>query len=312
MRTRALAATSILTVTCTLLAVVASPVEAQPAQRVQAIQRPDAVEVPAAGIAVPMKFRNSMPAFDVMVNGEGPFFFALDTGGMGLARADVSLVEKLKLEKVGDIQASDGSGQGPTRTMDIVGLNEIRLGDAVFKGLTAASRDYNRGRAEHIDGILGIHLFQDHLLTLDYPGQELRLETGELPEADGETVLNLVPELGMPALEIEVAGEKILCHIDSGNMAGEIVLPTSLAEKLPLQGEPEVVGRARTVTNEIEIKAATLDGSVMIGGHEIKNPRVTFAEIFRTGNIGSGMLKHFAMTLDQKNGRVKFEKPTEE
>ncbi len=259
-----------------------------------------------------MKFRGSMPAFDVMVNGQGPFFFALDTGGMGLARADVTLVEKLKLEKIGDIQASDGSGQG-TRTMDVVRLDELQLGEAVFKGLDAASRDYNRSdRVERIDGILGIHLFQDHLLTLDYPGQELRLSPGELPEPDGKSVVELVPDQMVPALEIEVGGQKLLCHIDSGNMAGEIVVPTSLAEKLPLQGEPQVIGRARTVTNEIEIKAATLDGSVLIGEHEIKNPRITFAEIFRTGNIGSGLLKQFAMTLDQKNGRVKFVRATEE
>lgn len=311
---RHFAPTSTAVVICvSLLCLIAPAAPAQDAGapvRAQISEKPESVEVPERGIKVPMSFRGNMPAFEVSVNGKGPFTFALDTGGMGLARADVSLVKQLNLAKTGEIQAGDGSGQNRV-TMDLVKLDEVRLGDAIFKGLAAPSRDYNRGRPDHIDGILGINLFQDHLLTLDYPAKELRLAPGELPEADGNTILNLAEGQAVPALEIEVAGQKILCHIDSGNMGG-LILPTALAEKLPLVGEPVVVGRAKTVANEFEIKSAQLDGSVTIGGHEIKNPTVTFAEIFRTGNIGAGVLREFAMTLDQKNGRVRFERPKQD
>ncbi len=35
-------------------------------------------------VDVPMLFRGPMPAVEVMVNGQGPFLFAIDTGAQGL------------------------------------------------------------------------------------------------------------------------------------------------------------------------------------------------------------------------------------
>lgn len=61
-------------------------------------------------VEVPMKYRGSMPAVEVFVNGKGPFLFAIDTGGQGQARADVSLVGTLGLKKVDEVLAGDGSG----------------------------------------------------------------------------------------------------------------------------------------------------------------------------------------------------------
>lgn len=93
-------------------------------------------------VDVPMLPRGPMPAVEVMVNGQGPFIFAIDTGGGGQARVDSSLVEKLKLKAVGQVQAGDGSGNN-TRSLDLFELDTIAFGGVEFKKVRAASRNYN-------------------------------------------------------------------------------------------------------------------------------------------------------------------------
>ena len=69
----------------------------------QGPQRSDvSATLPAEPVEVPMRMVNRRPIVDVRINGGGPYSFLIDTGGSGLARADKSLVEKLKLEVVGE------------------------------------------------------------------------------------------------------------------------------------------------------------------------------------------------------------------
>jgi len=254
---------------------------------------------------VPMKFRGAMPAVEVMVNGKGPFLFAIDTGGQGQARADTSLVEALGLKKVGEARASDGSGKN-TITIDLMGIDSIRIGGLEFKGIEAASRDYNRApQLPKIDGILGFGLFEEYLLTLDFANEKVVIEKGSLPAENGKDVIGFDPSSGVPGIEIDVEGRKVKAHLDTGNLAGEFMIPESIVPDLKLKGEPEVVGRARTVTSEIEIKRAQLDGSITFGGITFKDPQITFPAL-RDANVGSRALKGLVITFDQKNKRMRI------
>lgn len=258
-------------------------------------------------VELPMQFRGPMPAIEVMVNGKGPFLFAIDTGGSGMARVDVTLGEQLSLKPTGKVMASDGTGTN-SRSFDTVTLDSISLGDIKFSNVTAMMRNYNTSpNMPRIDGILGFNLFADYLLTLDYPAKRVRIERGELAQADGSEILSFESPSGIPEVDLKVADNTVRAHIDSGNM-GEITLPASMVEKLPLATEPVVIGRARTVTNEFEIKQAQLKGAVRFGRFEIQNPRINFAEIFRHSNIGSRTLSQFSLTFDQKNKRVKLKR----
>lgn len=256
---------------------------------------------------LPMRFREQMPAIEVMVNGKGPFLFAIDTGAQGTLRVDTSLVEKLELKKNGEIRAGDGSGQN-LRVLDTVGVDLIKIGDLEFKDLTAITRNYNTSpAATHIDGILGFGLFTDYLLTLDYPGKRVRIEKGELPAVNGKDILSFDNTREIPVVELQVGEQKIKAHIDSGNMSGGFILPAAVVEKAKLASEPIVVGRARTVSNDIEIKQAKLKDTISLGGFEFPEPIVIFPS-FSDANIGSGILREFAMTFDQKNKRIKLQR----
>lgn len=258
-------------------------------------------------IEVPMKFRGVMPAVEVFVNGEGPFLFAIDTGGQGQARADSSLVEKLKLKKIDEVLAGDGSGRN-TQTLDIVGFDTLKIGDLEFKDVRALTRDYNRSpRVPKIDGILGFNLFEDYLLTLDYTNKKVIIENGALPESNGKDILDFADDSDIPSIYLNVGGQKIKAHIDTGNMVGGFVLPTELIEKIPHVGKPSVVGQARTISNTIEIKQVQLKDTIKFGEFEFSEPRVIFPAL-RDANVGSPLWQEFSLTFDQKNRRVRLKR----
>jgi Aspartyl protease len=259
-----------------------------------------------AAVEVPMLFRGPMPAVEVMVNGQGPFLFAIDTGASGMARADASLVARLALPEVGEARGSDGSGRGGT-SMKLVRLNSLTIAGLEFRHVTAASRDYNNSaRMPHIDEILGFNLFADHLLTLDYGARRVRIEKGRLPDADGKEILTFESARGVPTIELQVGDIKIKAHIDTGNAVGEFLLPADLAEKLIFSSQPVTVGKARTVSSEVEIKEAPLKGMIRLGRFEFSDPVITYPALSQFANIGSRAFRDFALTFDQKNLRVKL------
>lgn len=258
-------------------------------------------------IELPMLFRGPMPAVEVMVNGKGPFLFAIDTGAQGTARIDSSLVEKLGLKPSGQVPASDVSGQN-VRMLDTYEVDSIKIGDLTFEKITAPSRNYNTSpNFPKVDGILAFNLFAEYLLTLDYPGKKVRLEKGALPAANGTNILEYDNSRQIPIVELWIGEQKVKAHIDSGNTIAPFILPAAVIEKAGLASEPVVVGRARTVSNEIEIRQARLKDTIRLGGFEFAEPTVNFPSI-SDANIGSRLLSEFSITFDQKNKRLKLER----
>ncbi|MCB9838684.1 MAG: aspartyl protease family protein [Phycisphaeraceae bacterium] len=281
-----------------------------PQQQGPADTRPETTTIPRGRVEVPFRMVGHMPAVEALVNGRGPFLFEFDTGGQGLARADVTLAQRLELPVVGQAQGTDGMG-GPGRAMDIVAMDSIEIAGARFTGITAATRDYNRtpgARSEHVDGILGFGLFADCVVTIDYPGQKLIIEQGRPLRAGADGVVAFDNARGVPVLPIDIAGEHVDATFDSGSSGG-ITVSTALAESLPRQGEPRLVGRARTVVREFDIMETTLDGDVTIAGHTIKDPPIGYAEIFNHVNVGSQVMRNFAITFDQASGLMRMTRP---
>lgn len=270
-------------------------------------ERPAHTEIPAAGVDVEMQRSGHLPVVSVMVNGKGPFRFAIDTGAAGALRADSTLVAKLGLRKVGEVRGGDPSGKN-TRTMDVVEVQSLEVGGARFEGLTAAVRDYNERRmGDPVDGILGFALFSDCLLTLDYPGNRVKIGRGALPAANGRDVLAFDMARGIPSVKLQVDSVWVDADVDAGSMGG-FSLPASYVARLPLAGPPRVVGRARTVSNEFEITAADLKGTVRLGANEFPGATISFQPVFPMANVGSRVLQDFSVTFDQKNRRMRLKR----
>ena len=243
---------------------------------------------------------------DVMINGQGPFVFGFDTGAQAGPRLDVSLVEKLKLKSTGQVQATDPSRlnfqNSETYKVDSLSIGSLRFADVAVIG-----RNFqNSPRPLKVDGVLGLNLLADYLVTLDFPAKKLRLDKGELPKSDGAEILDYKNDTGIATVDLSVADKKIKARLDTGNAIGAFVFPTSFAEKLNFAGEPRVVGRARSATGETEIKQVQLKDVIKLGRHEFPDATIVYPALGDIGNIGLKTLSQFVITFDQKNERVRF------
>lgn len=158
-----------------------------------------------------------------------------------------------------------------------------------------------------VDGILGFALFTEHLLTLDYPAMQVRLAKGNLPMANGADILSFEIENRIPVIEVAIGKRRVKAHIDSGNFVAGFILPEEIVEQLPLLSEPVTVGRARSVSNVIEIKQAQLKDTIHIGSFEYPQATIAFPALSNT-NVGFKVLREFALTFDQKNKRMKLDR----
>lgn len=255
----------------------------------------------------PMQMRGLMPVIEVKLNGQGPFAFMVDTGAGMQADIDTSVAARLNLQPSGTALSGDPSGEND-RTVYTVNINSLSLGNVDFRNVTAVVRPQRITKDyPDVDGILGFALFTEYLLTLDYKSMQVRLARAALPPANGADILDYEIENRVPVIEVVVGKIRVRAHIDSGNFVAGFILPEEIVEQLQLLTQPVTVGRARSVSNQIELKQVQLRDTIRIGRFEYPQATITFPALSNT-NVGFKILREFVLTFDQKNRRVRFER----
>jgi len=254
----------------------------------------------------PMSFRGLMPVIEVKLNGQGPFAFAIDTGAGMQADVDTSVAARLKLQPGGRVLNGDPSGEND-REVETATIASVSFGGAEFRNVLAVVRPQKITRDyPDVDGMLGFALFTDYLLTLDYPAMQLRLSRGALPAVNNTDILQFEIENRIPVIELAIGRIRVRAHVDSGNFVAGFILPEEIVTQLQLLSQPVVVGRARSVSNQIELKQARLKDTIRLGHFEFPQPTITFPALSDT-NVGFKVLRDFSLTFDQRNRRMKLE-----
>jgi hypothetical protein len=261
-----------------------------------------------ANVAVaPMSFRGLMPVIEVKLNGQGPFAFAIDTGAGMQADVDTSVAARLKLQPNGRVLNGDPSGEND-REVETATIASLTFGGAEFHNVMAVVRPQRITRDyPDVDGMLGFALFTDYLLTLDYPAMQVRLARGALPDVNNSDILKFEIENRIPVIELAIGKIRVRAHVDSGNFVAGFILPEEIVAQLPLLTQPVVVGRARSVSNQIELKQVQLKDTIRLGHFEYAQPMITFPALSDT-NVGFKILREFTLTFDQKNRRMRLER----
>jgi hypothetical protein len=133
----------------------------------------------------------------------------------------------------------------------------------------------------------------------------VKIERGELPRANGADVVDYTERHGIPSVRLQVDTTWVDADVDCGSMGG-FQLPDRFAGQLKLASELKVIGHARTVNNEFDLRGAQLDGTVRLGAVEFARPMLSFQPLFPMGNVGSKVLSDFRLTFDQRNHRLRF------
>ena len=153
----------------------------------------------------------------------------------------------------------------------------------------------------NVDGILGYPAFRDVLLTLDYPAEEIRVTSGRLGRPDGREIF---PYRGSrrPHLDAVVGGRRMKVLLDSGATGGFALLPT---KGLAWSVEPRPMKTAAGVGHVTVREGGRLADAIHLGPLRFEAPIVTLLE--DESLVGWHVLRHFVLTFDQKQKRIRMQ-----
>lgn len=113
----------------------------------------------------------------VMVNGQGPFKFAVDTGTSTTALSpELGARLGLRLSEIPPIS----TGGGHTLKASVSQLNSLEVGVAEANNLSVLVADFLAMLSQHVgaqlDGVLGHNFLKNYELVIDYPNGRLELK----------------------------------------------------------------------------------------------------------------------------------------
>ncbi len=265
---------------------------------------PAGYNLPGGEAIIPFTSMGGYVVVDVLINDAGPYKFILDTGA-SISVVSPAVAAKLPQTFTGTTSIVSNVDPNSVSTRFIL-IDHLSVGPAQFDRLQAAIlpaiRATFEGQTIFIDGILGIPLFQNLLLTVDYPANVVLVSTSGAPTPDGCSVLRTMRGPGdLPSLELDIDGRMVLAVIDTGNNEF-LLLPESFSD-LSFVG-PVQTGMATTVTGTLETTRGILDGNITTGCQTFSQPTITVGG--GIASIGAGLLSQYKVTIDQLSHVIWF------
>jgi len=241
---------------------------------------------------------------DLRLEGTGPHRALLDTGS-SLVVLDRELASTLDFGGFPLPMWIRGGGGSAWSWVPRGTLREVRIDgdggtDARFLRTEAVVLD---GPGE--DAVVGLGLFNDCLVTLDFPARRLELRRGSLPEPDGLTVFSYEDRDGVPALEILLGDRPFTVTLDTG-FNGALSLPPGAARGLRFGGET-VATEFRHVHGTGTAEVRRLLDTLRIGRITADGVPVVVSEGPQL--LGLSVLRHLRLTFDAARLRVRIDPP---
>ena len=274
-------------------------------------------EEQAAVVEVPIDSTEMHIVLPVMLNGQGPFRFALDTGSPLLVILSSERTEELALETYGRFQVG-GSGEGhvayASRADDIdVGIGSLTLVEQSVVVLPWHQLPLSIGSEPMYDGIIGYDLFRRFAVEFDGSHELLRIyppgtlivdpEARELPltftgrKPYVATSVLLEDEIEIPAnLQLDTGSRGFLSLLPGSHPA--IRIPEKSVERYRWGVSGRKVLRQARV-NAFVIGGFRLDGvtaSFTVSGDETDGDR--------QGVLGFSLLRRFDFIIDYAGERL--------
>lgn len=271
------------------------------------LQRPKPIDeiVFSGKVELPMAKTRSQVVVNGQMNGKA-YRFAVDTGAYA-GRISKAAVAGMNLRPVGKARAGDPSGKNE-RDLDIYRIPEVRLGNAVLRGVEMVCDDGPAGLTPSkrgFDCVLGAGLFEDVLLTFDFPRGTVVLSKGSLAKASGPGIVSYRSPFGVPIIDLRIGSLSLEGHVDTGS-PGMLLIPSRYEKQLKWNKAPILRRTAQTNFNSFAIREGVLTVAPRIGGKVLRSKTVEMADIFPVVNIGCQVLSQFTVTIDQQTRKIAF------
>jgi hypothetical protein len=156
-------------------------------------------------------------------------------------------------------------------------------------------------------GVAGLDAFGDLSLILDYPGAQIGLGDGVLPEPDRETVFDYAVG-GPPSVPITVDGVTFVAILDTGQIRAPLLLTADLARRLG-RSEPTPAGEASAGGLTVSLKEIGLRGPARVGRLPLSISSAVFPPPSSGNNLGALALQDLVVDIDRVNRRIRLDRP---
>jgi outer membrane lipoprotein-sorting protein len=267
-------------------------------------------------LIVPVEFEQNHIFVKVRINGKGPFDFVFDSGAGGLV-ISTRLIPKLNLQQIGRQEAR---GVGGADSAEVYAVDSLQLRTLGLDSLMAFSVDFgslDEAAERHIDGAIGYDLLSRYIVRINYADKLLTLyDKGTSPRPDWGSRCDLTIDFRLPYIEAKVNDSiKGMFRLDTGSRSSvdfnsPFVKEHGLIDTVANEyATTKLVGLGGTIQSlmgflpSLELCGAKIDSlfagySTSVGG--------MFSGRNTAGNIGSGVLKGFAVTFDYNDEAVYF------
>ena len=198
---------------------------------------------------------------------------------------------------------------GQVKVLNPVILKRLQLGSARFEGIRALTHDLDdlsNHLGVRIDGVLGFPLFRDTLLTLDYLQSQIVITPHGVPIALPGVTIPFNNEQNTPLIPIQVGTESLIALVDSGSDAALSLNTVGLHPSFQYGPRPGVL--MATLAGDRLSMIGRLAQPLVIGAYVVEDPIVNVTD--ELSSIGSGLLRSFTVTFDQKRNQVTLFRPT--
>jgi predicted aspartyl protease len=254
----------------------------------------------------------------VMVNGQGPFRFLIDTGS---DRSAVSkeLADKLALPSLAKARLVSMSG------VDQVSMVRIdTLSVSANRTLKSIKAPALPARYIGADGIIGIDALKGQRIVIDFAAESMLIEPAdtravrEENNAPGTIVVRAKNKLGQLVLvDADANGEEVWVVVDTGgqNSVGNTPFQRLMIKRTP-PGGFRTVELLSVVGGRVPAQY-TVVGKMRIGGLQMGNAAVAFVDAYPFKRFGlarrpalllgmDGLRSFRKVSIDFANRRVKF------
>lgn len=207
------------------------------------------------------------------------------------------------------------SANGGEISLESIALKRLQLGDAVFERVPALIYDFDELSAHiglKIDGLIGFPVFRDTLLTLDYPGSQLvvaphPLNPAPIANSGRSSTIAFNNEQGTPFIPVQLGNESFVVLVDTGSDGSLSLNPVGLHPRFSFGPRSGSVVSSLAGDRQQQIGRVAQD--LLLGTHTVSQPVVDLTD--QLSSIGGELLRHFAVTFDQRRNYTTFTRDTD-
>jgi predicted aspartyl protease len=277
----------------------------------------DIAVVTAPENPAPIRFFKSLNLIftPVMINGQGPYDFAIDTGATQTVLSE-KLANEIGLKQVTSTVMHGIGGGGKIETK-LYSVKELSVGEVRVKNIPVGTFS-DPLLSQIADGILGTAILSDFIITVNYPGNQLELVRKRTPAPAGAEVVPVWYFSNLLLMPLEVNGQRGNYIVDTGAVTTVLSHRTAAAlgidEKTPgakidlgiagIGGFEGVVLRVPNVTFKTPKNTEVFPQVVSINLGQIS--KMIGTEV--AGVIGYDFFDEYKLTLDYFGAEIRLTK----